>query len=246
LSRARATVYPTCDVAAVRDALRGAHGRRAVVVTDAVFSVDGDMAPLADLADVAQRHGATLIVDEAHSVGVLGPAGAGACAAAGVTGENLIRTFTLSKALGTQGGAVAAGDDVIEHLVNTARSFIFDTGLAPAAAGSALAATGIVLSHPGLPEQALHATNRLCEVAEEAGWPVNPHAAAVAALPVGAAEDAVRAQQVCAEAGVDIGCFRQPSVPDGVARLRMTGHANLSADDIAAVGTALRLAKESL
>ena len=79
------------------------------MVTDAVFSVDGDLAPLADLAELTQRHGATLIVDEAHSVGVLGPAGAGACAAAGVTAEHLVRTFTLSKALGSQGGAVAAG-----------------------------------------------------------------------------------------------------------------------------------------
>jgi len=246
LSRARARVYPNKDVAAVREALQKARGRRAVVVTDAVFSVDGDMAPLADLAELAELHGATLIVDEAHSVGVLGPSGAGACAAVGVTGDHLIRTFTLSKALGSQGGAVAAGEDVIEHLVNTARSFIFDTGLAPAAAGSALAATGIVLSHPGLPEQALRVTSRLCEAASAAGWQANPHAAAVAALPVGPADDAVRAQQVCAEAGVDIGCFRPPSVPDDVARLRMTGHANLSADDIAAVGTALRLAKEAL
>jgi 8-amino-7-oxononanoate synthase len=244
LSRAQVQVYPNADVSVVRDAL-AAHGRRRkVIVTDAVFSVDGDLAPLADLATLAEQHDATLIVDEAHSVGVLGRAGAGACEAAGVLSENLVRTFTLSKSLGSQGGAVAGGDDVIEHLINAARTFIFDTGLAPAAAGSALAATRKVLSHPELPGRALAATAALTAAARAAGWQVNRHDAAVASIPVGAPRDAVLAQRICAEAGVEVGCFRPPSVPDGVARLRMTGHANLSDDDAVAVEKVLLLARE--
>lgn len=245
LSRARATVYPNKDVGAVKAALSARGGRRAVIVTDALFSVDGDLAPLADLADLAQAHDAVLIVDEAHSVGVLGDSGAGACAAAGIISERLVRTFTLSKALGSQGGGVAATEPVIEHLINSARTFIFDTGLAPAAAGSALAAVSTVLSRPDLPGTARSSTDTLARIAYEAGWQVNPHDAAVASIAVGAPRAAVRAQQVCADAGVDVGCFRPPSVPDGVARLRMTGHANLSADDLNLVEKALRAAREA-
>jgi 8-amino-7-oxononanoate synthase len=245
LSRARSTVYPNKDVAAVRAALTAHPGQRAVIVTDALFSVDGDLAPLADLAELAEQHDAILIVDEAHSVGVLGDSGAGACAAVGILSERLVRTFTLSKALGSQGGGVAATEPVIEHLINSARSFIFDTGLAPAAAGSALAATGTVLSHPGLPGRARAATTRLAEIAGATGWHVHPHDAAVVSIPVGSPEAAVAAQRTCAEAGVDVGCFRPPSVPDGVARLRMTGHATLTDDGLNTVEKALRLAKEA-
>ena len=246
LSRAAVRVYPNADVTALRDALRAQSGRRAVIVTDAVFSVDGGLAPLADLAEVAAEFDALLVVDEAHSIGVLGPAGAGACAAAGIPAAAAVRTFTLSKSLGSQGGAIAADAAAVEHLINSARSFIFDTGLAPAAVGSALAATGIVLSDPGLPRRALQVTDQLAAAARAAGWQVNPHDAAVASIPIRSAADAVAAQQMIADAGVDVGCFRPPSVPDGVARLRMTGHANLSPDDIETVEKSLRVAYERI
>ncbi len=246
LSRATVHVYPNADVTALRDALRSRTGGRAVIVTDAVFSVDGGVAPLADIATVAAEFDALLVVDEAHSIGVLGHAGAGACAAAGIPADTVVRTFTLSKSLGSQGGAIAADAAVVEHLINSARSFIFDTGLAPAAVGSALAATRIVLSNPDLPRRALKATRRLSDAARNAGWQVHPHDAAVASIPIGSAADAVTAQQVAADAGVDVGCFRPPSVPDGVARLRMTGHADLSPDEIGTVEKALRVAYERI
>jgi len=246
LSRAAVTVYPNRDVAAVREALAHSSQPRKVIVTDAVFSVDGDLAPLAELADLATQFGALLVVDEAHSIGVLGHAGAGACSAAGVLAGDVVRTFTLSKSLGSQGGAIAATGPVVEHLINTARSFIFDTGLAPAAVGSALAATSKVLSHPELPEQARAATRTLAARAASAGWTVHDHDAAVASIPVGRSEDALLAQRVCADAGVDVGCFRPPSVPDGIARLRMTGHADLSPSDFDAVEKALRMARDEV
>ena len=245
LSRAKTTVYPNKDVAAVRRAIGENPGKRAVIVTDALFSVDGDLAPLEQLAEVAQTHDAVLVVDEAHSLGVLGDTGEGACAAAGIDHEHLVRTFTLSKALGSQGGGVAASEPVIEHLINSARTFIFDTGLAPAAVGSALAATTTVLSRPDLPGLARSATDNLAEIAEHAGWQANPHDAAVASIPVGTPAQAVRAQQVCAQEGVDVGCFRPPSVPDGIARLRMTGQADLTDDDLNLVEKALRAAREA-
>lgn len=244
LSKAHVRIYPHRDLAAVRDALASNPHRRAVIVTDAVFSVDGTLAPLSELAELADEFDALLIVDEAHSVGVLGPGGAGACVSAGITGA--VRTVTLSKAIGSQGGAVAASSEVIEHLVNSARSFIFDTGLAPASTGSALAATQRILSDPALPSQALHATDRLASIARAVGWQVFDHEAAVASIRVGEPSDAVQAQQVCADAGVDVGCFRPPSVPDGIARLRMTGHANLTDDDFSNVEKALTLARETV
>lgn len=126
------------------------HGGRALVVTDSVFSVDGDAAPLAALADACRAAGAALLVDDAHGLGVLGEGGRGALAAAGLAGgEGVVATLTLSKSLGSQGGAVLGPARVIQHLVNTARTFIFDTGLAPAAAGAALGALRLLRREPG-------------------------------------------------------------------------------------------------
>lgn len=241
LSRGHLQIYPNRDLATVDNALRSNPHPRAVVVTDAVFSVDGDLAPLAELVEVCQAHDAILIVDEAHSVGVLG---AGAGASAEHITSNLVRTFTLSKALGSQGGGVAATAEIVEHLVNTARSFIFDTGLAPGPVGSALAAARRILSDPELPEAALHSTRTLAALATDLGLDVAPFDAAVASIRIGAAQDAVRAQAICADAGVDVGCFRPPSVPDGVARLRMTGHADLR--DYGQIEKALTMVKEQL
>lgn len=243
LSRAQVHIVANQDVAAVERALAQNTASRAVVVTDAVFSVDGNLAPLPALAAACQRHGAMLFVDEAHSIGVTG-GGAGSCASAGLTGPEVVRTFTLSKALGSQGGGVAASREVIEHLVNTARTFIFDTGLAPAPVASALAAVRRIQSHSDLPARALDSTRQLAQMATSLGWTVAPFDAAVASIQIGDPAAAVRAQQICADAGVDVGCFRPPSVPDGIARLRMTGHAGLR--DYGTVEKALTLVKESL
>ncbi|MEV6787870.1 aminotransferase class I/II-fold pyridoxal phosphate-dependent enzyme, partial [Streptomyces sp. NPDC051098] len=141
LSRAETAISPHADAEAVRKTLDAHPGRRALVVTDSVFSVDGDAAPLPALAQACRDHGAALLVDDAHGLGVLGEGGRGATAAVGLAGdEGVVAMLTLSKSLGSQGGAVLGPARVIDHLVNTARTFIFDTGLAPAAAGAALAA----------------------------------------------------------------------------------------------------------
>ncbi|MEQ6903574.1 aminotransferase class I/II-fold pyridoxal phosphate-dependent enzyme, partial [Nocardioides sp. YIM 152588] len=148
LSRARLTVVPHSDVAAVRDGLAAAAaaGERAMVLAESVYSVLGDAAPLAELADLAERYDALLVVDEAHGLGVHGP---GLVAAQGLAGHpHVVVTATLSKSLGSQGGAVLGPAAVRDHLVNRARAFIFDTGLAPAAAGGALAALGQLRARP--------------------------------------------------------------------------------------------------
>ncbi|MCM3885012.1 aminotransferase class I/II-fold pyridoxal phosphate-dependent enzyme, partial [Frankia sp. R82] len=151
LSRAQVVIAAHGDVGAVAAALGAGGWRRAIVVTESVFSADGDAADLTALHATARAHGALLVVDEAHGLGVVGPGGGGALHAAGLAGApDVVATATLSKALGGLGGAVLGPAALRDHLVDTARSFIFDTGLAPANVGAALAALAQLRAHPEL------------------------------------------------------------------------------------------------
>ncbi|HEX8006039.1 MAG TPA: 8-amino-7-oxononanoate synthase [Trebonia sp.] len=240
LARARVVVTPHGDVAAVERALRERAEERAVVVTDAVFSVDGDLAPLPGLHAAAVRHGALLVVDEAHALGVVGQYGRGAVHEAGLAGNpSIVRTVTLSKSLGAQGGAVLGAPDVIDTLIDTGRSFIFDTGLAPACAGAANAAIEILENGSDLPELARARARELAGMARELGLESADPAAAVVPVVLGAPQAALAAAALCAEHGVRVGCFRPPSVPQGRSCLRLTARANLGCDDLAVVGRAL-------
>ncbi|MGB8649229.1 MAG: 8-amino-7-oxononanoate synthase, partial [Mycobacteriales bacterium] len=204
LSRATVRVVPHASPGAVSAALAG-HDGRALVVTDAVFSVDGTLAPLVALHDVARQHGALLLVDEAHALGVVGPAGAGACALLGLAQEpEVVRTVTLSKALGSQGGAVLGPAALRDHLVDTARAFVFDTGLAPAATGAALAALALVTD-----ERVQALRTAATALADAVGVPATD--GAVVRVLVGDPHRAVLAQQACRAQGVRVGCFRPPS-----------------------------------
>lgn len=227
LSRADVVVTPQSDPEAVRRVLAARTQERALVVTDAVYSVDGSLAPLAALHEAARAHGAALLVDEAHGLGVVGSLGRGASAAAGIAGEpDVVLTVTLSKALGSQGGAVLATAAVREHLIDTARTFIFDTGLNPAAAGAALAALRLVDAER---VAALHrATAALADAVS-----VERSSGAVVQVAVGDPVRAVQAQARCAEAGVRVGCFRPPAVPEGGSCLRLAARADLTAAQIA-------------
>jgi 8-amino-7-oxononanoate synthase len=228
LSRARVVVVPHRDVAAAGRALENRAEESALVVTDAVFSVDGDAAAVAELHAVAQQSGALLLVDEAHSLGVVGDRGEGLVAALGLSAAtDIVRTVTLSKALGSQGGGVVAATDVVAHLVDAARPFIFDTGLAPACAGAALASLGVLAAEP---ERAVRVRRQAGLLAELLGRPAPD--AAVVAVPVGGPAAAVAAAAQCASEGIQVGCFRPPSVPDGVSRLRLTARADLSDADV--------------
>jgi 8-amino-7-oxononanoate synthase len=239
LARCPVVVTPHRDVAAVDAALDGAPD--AVVITDAVFSVDGDLAPLRDLHAVVRHHGALLVIDEAHALGVVGPGGRGAAYDAGLAGEpDVILTVTLSKSLGAQGGAVLGAPQVIETLVDTARSFVFDTGLAPASAGAALAALDVLAEEPDRPARARDHARRLASAASGLGLETSSSpAAAVVPVVVGDPAVAVRAAGVCAEHGVRVGCFRPPSVPHGRACLRLTARASLEEAELTTVTCAL-------
>jgi 8-amino-7-oxononanoate synthase len=235
LSRARVEVTPHADVGAVERALAARTEPAALVVSDTVFSVTGDLAPVTGLHRAARAHQALLVLDEAHALGVLGPGGRGVAAAAGIAGEpDVIRTLTLSKSLGGQGGAVAGPTEVIETLVDAGRAFIFDTGLAPPSAGAALAALEILDGDPGLGPRAQANARRLADMAAGLGFDVSPPAAAVVRLMFGEPAAALDAQRLCADHGVRVGCFRPPSVPPGQACLRLTARANLTENDFAA------------
>lgn len=243
LSRCPVVVTPHGDVGAVDAALEGASD--AVVVTDAVFSVDGDLAPLRELHTVVRRRGALLVIDEAHSLGVVGPGGRGAAYAAGLAGEpDVILTVTLSKSLGSQGGAVLGAPQVIETLVDTARSFVFDTGLAPASVGAAAAALAVLAAEPELAGRARDRARRLATAAEALGLQTTSPAAAVVPVIIGDPGEAVRAAEVCAGHGVRVGCFRPPSVPHGRACLRLTARASLGEAELTKVTRALTGVRE--
>ncbi|MDX6254799.1 MAG: 8-amino-7-oxononanoate synthase [Frankiales bacterium] len=240
LSGARVAVVPHRSVAAVAEALSSRTEIRALVVTDAVFSVDGDLAPLASLLEVCRSYGAVLVVDEAHSLGVVGDLGRGAAYEAGLAGApDVVLTVTLSKALGSQGGAVVASQSVIDHLIDTARSFIFDTGLAPACVAAADAALSLITKDSGLSASARVNARLLASYARELGLETSTPAAAVVPVVIGEPTAALAAQALCASTGVRVGCFRPPSVPDGRSRLRLTARADLSGEQLAQVDAAL-------
>jgi 8-amino-7-oxononanoate synthase len=230
LSRARVVVTPHRDVDAIDAALSARDETRAVVVTDSVFSADGVLAPLRELHDVCRRHGALLIVDEAHGLGVRGDGGRGLLHEVGLAGApDVVVTTTLSKALGSQGGVVLGPAAVRDHLIDAARPFIFDTGLAPAAVGAAWAALGVLTAEPWRAGEVLRHAATLAQVCGVAEAPES----AVVSVVLGEPEVALGAATGCLDRGVRVGCFRPPSVPAGTSRLRLTARASLDDDDLA-------------
>ncbi|WP_185715204.1 8-amino-7-oxononanoate synthase [Mycobacteroides abscessus] len=229
LSRARVVVTPYRDTQAVAAALAQRPEERALVLTDAVFSADGALAPLAELYGVCRRHGAVLLVDEAHGLGVRGSGGRGLVAEMNLAGrDDLVVTVTLSKALGSQGGAVLGPAAVRAHLIDAARPFIFDTGLAPAAVGSALAALRLMIDEPARVRAVLaHAA----ALGQWCGVPDKPESAVVPVI-LGDPTVAFNAARSCLEQGVRVGCFRPPSVPEGQSLLRLTARASLTEADM--------------
>ncbi|MBM6401672.1 8-amino-7-oxononanoate synthase [Phycicoccus sonneratiae] len=228
LSRAAVSVSRHNDLEHVAELLARRDTPRAVVVAESVYSVLGDAAPVEDLVALTAEAGALLVVDEAHALGVVGPGGAGLVAAAGASGaEHVVVTTTLSKSLAAQGGVVLASPDVRDHLVNTARPFIYDTGLAPGSAGAALAALGVLREHPELPAR-LHAN--AARLAETCG--VAAPDGAVMSVPMPGPHETVEAVERAAALGVRVGAFRPPSTPDGSSRLRITAHADHTDHDL--------------
>jgi glycine C-acetyltransferase/8-amino-7-oxononanoate synthase len=236
LSRAETFVYRHGDLEHLAWGLARAEGRATLIVTDGVFSMDGDVAPLPELVELSRRHRCRLLVDEAHATGTIGPSGRGLVAAAGLTGEVDVIVGTLGKALGSYGAYVCAQREVIELLVNTARPFIFSTAPPPPAIGAALAALALLEARPGAVE---HLRSNAAALRESlAQYALDTGAGRTQIVPVIVGE-AARALALCEralEGGVFAQAIRPPTVPDGTSRLRLAVMANHRADDLRAAG----------
>ncbi|GAA0734758.1 8-amino-7-oxononanoate synthase [Dactylosporangium roseum] len=220
---AATVIAPHADPDAVRGILAAHPGRPAVVVTESVFSVDGDLAPLAELYEVTRAHGALLLVDDAHGLGVLGPRGAGGVAAAGLSGRpDVVVTATLSKSLGAAGGVVAGPRQLHRQLVDTGRTFIYDTALPPAVAAGALAALGLLADGDALRAELRARAERIVSRLRAEGLEVSAPDGGVVSVAAPSADEAFAWAAACRERGVAVGCFRPPSTPDGRSRLRLT------------------------
>ncbi|MGH3727485.1 MAG: 8-amino-7-oxononanoate synthase [Micromonosporaceae bacterium] len=230
-ARAATVVVPHASVSAVEAALRQAGGP-ALVVTESVFSVDGDLAPLAELHQACLAHDAVLLVDDAHGLGVLGRHGAGGVAAAGLAGaSNLVVTATLSKAVGASGGVLAGPEPLIRHLIDAGRTFIFDTALPPAVAAGARAGLAVLRDADDARAELAARARQAVEALSSAGLEVSRPDAGVVSVTAPGPEEAVAWAAACAAAGVAVGCFRPPSTPDSRSRLRLTINTGVRRED---------------
>jgi 8-amino-7-oxononanoate synthase len=222
LSRAETFVYRHGDVEHLAWGLREAGGRAALIVTDGVFSMDGDVAPLARLAELARRHGCRLMVDEAHATGALGPGGRGTVAGAGLSGEVDLVVGTLGKALGSYGAYVCAGRELTEYLLNAARSFVFSTAPPPPAVAASMAALELLEAHPERVERLSANAAVLRSALAAEGLAVGGTGTQIVPVEIGDAERTMALSERILERGVFAQGIRPPTVPEGTSRLRFT------------------------
>jgi 8-amino-7-oxononanoate synthase len=237
LSGARLRVYPHGDAGRLGAILARDRGRfrRSLIATDGVFSMDGDLAPLVELVELAERSGAMLLVDEAHGTGVFGPDGRGAASECGVAGRIPIRVGTLSKALGSLGGFVAGSRRLIDRLVNHAPTLIYSTALPPAAAVAAQAALAIAQAEPWRRERVRVLGDRLRGALTAAGFEVLPSTGPIVPVPLGDPARAVALADRLRACGFLVPAIRPPTVPAGTSRLRISLTAAHTEEDIAAL-----------
>ena len=215
--------YPHADLPAAEAALAGALPARRLLVSDGVFSMDGDAADLAGLAGIAQRQHATLVIDDAHGVGVLGATGLGSLQAAGLDARAVpILVVPAGKALGGQGALVLSNRDVIGHLVETARPYLFSTAPAPAMAAALLKSLQLLAEHPAHHARLQANIAHFRQRAAEARLPLQDSNTAIQALLAGSNAQALRWSAELQARGFWISAIRPPTVPQGKARLRIT------------------------
>ncbi len=223
LSRATKKIYRHCSVEHLQNLLtESSDFRRRLIITDGVFSMDGDIAPLSDIYKVATDHDAMLLVDDAHGFGVLGKDGSGTVAHFGLQGEDIIQMGTLSKAIGGLGGYVAGSRRLIELLINRARGFIFTTGLPPATLAAADAALNIMRSTPELRQRLLKNAETLKIALIDFGYTLLPSQTQILPVLLGEPQRATKITEALLLKGVYAPAIRPPAVPTGSSRLRVT------------------------
>ncbi|GAB7388892.1 glycine C-acetyltransferase [Bacillaceae bacterium] len=223
LSKAQTWVYRHADMQDLEEKLRRFAGfRRKLIVTDGVFSMDGDIAPLPRIVELAERYGAWVMVDDAHATGVLGKNGAGTVEHFGLAGRVQLALGTLSKAVGAEGGFVAASRTVIDYLRNRARPFIFQTALSPGVVAAALEALRLMREEPVLRERLMENARYLREGLGRLGFSLVPGETPIIAVLIGDAQKAVDVSRRLEELGIYAPAIRPPTVPQGQSRIRVT------------------------
>ena len=223
LSRAGKQVYRHCDIEHLRALLsESAEFRRRLIVTDGVFSMDGDIAPLPDICDLAAEHNAMVLVDDAHGFGVLGKDGSGTMAHFGLEGKGIVQMGTLSKGVGALGGYIAGSRSLIELLINRARGFIFTTGLPPATLAAANASLDVMRSEPKLQQRLFSHAKHLKTALIDLGYTLLPSETQILPVVLGSPQRATSVAEALLTEGVFAPAIRPPAVPSGMSRLRLT------------------------
>jgi 8-amino-7-oxononanoate synthase len=223
LSRADVRVYPHADAQALDELLAKSNSyRRRLIVTDSLFSMDGDFAPMVDLVEIAEKRSAMLLVDEAHATGVFGEHGTGVCERFGVEHRVPIRIGTISKALGGIGGFVVGSRKLIEWLVNRARPYIFSTASPAAISAAAMAALEIVRDEPERRIELLAMADYVRQELLDRGWRLGPSTSQILPVIVGETEKALALSEKLREKGLFVPAIRPPTVPDGESCLRIS------------------------
>jgi 8-amino-7-oxononanoate synthase len=233
LSRARLKRYPHADTDALARALADTGDGEPLVVTDGVFSMDGDIAPLPELLSTCRSHAALLLLDDAHAFGVLGPGGQGTAAHFGLTATDaLVQVVTFGKALGTFGAAVAGSELLIESLIQKARPYIYTTAAPPALAEASRVALRLLAADHWRRQKLTELVDRFRRGAAQLGLPLMASVTPIQPVLLGEAARALRWSRLLAARGILVTAIRPPTVPDGASRLRISFSADHSAENV--------------
>jgi 8-amino-7-oxononanoate synthase len=245
LSGAEIIIYEHCDASDLETKAHSHRGRRALVVTDGIFSVDGDIAPLPEIVQVAKKYNMLLMVDDAHATGVLGENGGGTADYFGLQNEIDIQMGTFSKALASEGGFIAGNRGLIDYLANKARSFIFSTALAPATVAVSLRALEIVQAEPRLRQSLIANSAWFREKLREIGFEIMDFPTPIISIVLGPPDLTVNFSNRLMEKNIFVSAIRPPTVPQGTSRLRINLMATHTADDLArAIDSIAAIGKE--
>ncbi len=247
LSRAQVRIYPHKDLNVLEEELKRLKGyRRKLIVTDGVFSMDGDLAPLPEIVELANKYEAMTMVDEAHATGVMGEGGRGCVEYFGLEGKIDIQMGTLGKALGCSGAYVAGERELIDYLINRARSFIFTTALPPPVCAAAIAAIDIVTQDHQLRNRLWENTKFFREGLSQTELPVGKSETPIIPIVIGESSTTMRMCEILLQRGIYAQGIRPPTVPEGSSRIRTTVMATHNREHLNRALDAFRVVKEEL